>query len=354
MWLNGFKMPSIELKSVSNFICRDINLAVQNEELLVLLGPVGSGKTTLLNVIAGLTDYKGSVFFNGHPVDTIPPHERKVGYLFQDLLLFPHLTVQENIAYGLTVRGIPISSKNKKIKEMITLLALEELSHRYPRSLSGGEKQRVALARALAISPDILLLDEPLRSLDFKTTKYLRMEVRRIQKELQITTIYVTHDQLEAEEMADRIAVIHQGALEQVGRPEEIFFNPKGEAVSDFIGKPNILHCDSSRIMGGGLIEVECGGVPIVVPHHGNQVKKIAIFPKDIYISADEPPGPDVNRFQALITEVVPAGPLVKLKLKLGENDLISELPRDLFESLGLVPGREVFLILKLRWIRVC
>lgn len=347
-------MPSIELQNISNFICRDINLTVENRELMVLLGPIGAGKTTLLNIIAGLIDYKGSVLFDGNPVDAIPTCARKVGYLFQDLLLFPHLNVKDNIAFGLTVRGFVPNQAKKRIEEMLALLSLKGLTYRYPRNLSGGEKQRVALARALAISPGILLLDEPLRSLDFKTTKYLRMEIRRIQRELKITTIYVTHDQLEAEEMADRIAVIHQGALQQVGLPEEIFFNPKSEAVSDFIGKPNILQCASSRILGGGLVEVECGGIPIVVPHHGNRIKKIAIFPKDIYVSVDEPPGPDLNRFQASITEVIPAGPLIKLKLKLGGNILFSELPQDLFESLGLKAGKEVFLILKLRWIRVC
>jgi len=321
---------------------------------MVLLGPIGAGKTTLLNIIAGLTHYEGSVLFDGAPVNSTPAHERKVGYFFQNLLLFPHLNVECNIAYGLTVRNVSPGEREKRIKQLLKFFRIESISHRYPANLSGGEKQRVALARALAPSPDILLLDEPLSSLDFKTTKYLRMEIRRIQKELKITTIYVTHDQLEAEEMADRIAVIHEGALDQVGLAEEIFFNPKSEAVSDFIGKPNILQCDSYRILGGGLVEVECGNVSIVVPHHGNQVKKIAIFPKDIYVSVDAPPGPDLNRFQAFITDIITSDSLIKLKLKLGENTLTSELPRDLFESLGLKLGMEVFLILKLRWIRVC
>jgi len=347
-------MPSIELKNISNFICRDVNLKVNDQEFLVFLGPIGSGKTTLLNIIAGLAEYEGSVNYGGHPVDLIPTSDRKVGYLFQDLLLFPHLTVEKNIAYGPAARGVSPALKNQRVKEMIAFLSLESLAHRYPRNLSGGEKQRVALARVLAISPEILLLDEPLSSLDFKTAKYLRMEIKRIQKKFRITTIYVTHNLLEAEEMADRIAIIHRGVLQQVGSPEEIFFNPAGEVVSDFIGKPNILKCDRCRILAGGLVEVECGGISIVVPHHGNLIKKIAISPKDIYVSVDEPPGPDLNRFRAIITDIITSGSLIKLKLTLGENSLTSELPGDIFETLGLTVGMEVFLILKFKWIRVC
>ncbi|MEA1926660.1 MAG: ABC transporter ATP-binding protein [Candidatus Auribacterota bacterium] len=347
-------MPSIELKNINNFICRDVNLKVKDREFLVLLGPIGSGKTTLLNIIAGLIEYEGSVNYAGHSVDAIPSSERKVGYLFQELLLFPHLTVEKNIAYGPAAWGVLPGQKNRIVEEMISFFGLESLVHRYPRNLSGGEKQRVALARVLAISPEILLLDEPFSSLDFKTAKYLRMEIKRIHKKFKITTIYVTHNLVEAEEIADRIAIIHRGVLRQVGSPEEIFFNPEGKVVSDFIGKPNILECDNCRILAGGLVEVECGGISIVVPHHGNRIKKIAISPRDIYISVDEPPGPDLNRFRAIITDIITSGSLIKLKLILGENSLTSELPGDIFETLGLTVGMEVFLILKFRWIRIC
>jgi len=347
-------MPAIELNNINNYACRNINLTVRDHELTVLLGPVGSGKTTILNVIAGLVPYSGSVSFNSHPVDIIPARKRKIGYLFQELLLFPHLTVGENIAYGLRVRRRQREAIHKRVEKMIEFLGLENLADRYPVNLSGGEKQRAALARALAISPDILLLDEPLSSLDFKTTKYLRMEIRRIQKELKITTVYVTHDQLEAEEMADRIAVISRGRLEQTGRPDEIFFSPASEAVADYIGRPNILECDASRSLAGGLVEVECGGVKIVVPHHEETVRKIAIFPKDIYVSGQDPPGPDINRFRARVKEIREEGPLSRLSLELGENLLISELPSDLLHHLAIEVGSEIYLILKFRWIRVC
>ena len=219
-------MPSIELKNISQYICRQVNLKIRDKELLVLLGPNGAGKTTLVNIIAGLTDYEGSVLFNDVPVDKLPSHKREVGYLFQDLVLFPHLDVAANIAYGLRAKKQPQHQVEARVNELLQMMKIEHLASRYPKHLSGGEKQRVALARALAPSPRVLLLDEPLSSLDVPTTKYLRTELKQLQQRLGITTVYVTHDLQEAEEMADRIAVLQDGHLEQVGKPEEVFFYP--------------------------------------------------------------------------------------------------------------------------------
>ena len=164
-------MPSIELKNICKYICRDVNLEIFDKELLVLLGPNGAGKTTLLNIIAGLTDYSGSVFFDSVPVDKIPASKREVGYLFQDLVLFPHLDVTANISYGLKAQKQPQSKVEARVQELLQMMKIKHLSSRYPKHLSGGERQRVALARALALSPKVLLLDEPLRSLDVQTSK---------------------------------------------------------------------------------------------------------------------------------------------------------------------------------------
>ncbi len=347
-------MPAIELKGVANQICRGITLTVPNRELLVLLGPVGAGKTTLLNIIAGLVPYRGSVLFDGRTIDAVPVAQRQIGYLFQNLLLFPHLTVEENVVYGLKVRSAPAGKIGQRKDFLMEFFGLEDLARRYPPDLSGGEKQRVALARALGPEPEVLLLDEPFSNLDYKTTKYLRLELKRLQRELKITTVYVTHDQFEAEELADSIAVLHQGRLVQAGTAEEIFFHPADDAVADFIGRPNILDCQNSRVLGGGLVEVVCSGARIVVPHHGGPIRKIAVFPRDIYVSPEQPPGPEINRFPARITKIRPAGSLVALTLKLGENTLVSEVPRALFDTLGVEEGSAVFLILKFRWIRVC
>lgn len=345
-------MPSIELKNISKYICQDVNLKTLDKELLVLLGPNGAGKTTLLNIIAGLIDYKGSVLFDNLPVDKLSTSKREIGYLFQDLVLFPHLDVVSNIAYGLRVKGEPLPKIESRVEELLQFLKIKHLSSRYPKHLSGGEKQRVALARALALSPKVLLLDEPLSSLDAQTSKYLRTELRQLQKELGITTIYVTHDLVEAEEVADRIAIIYNGHVEQVATPEEVFFYPKNERVSDFIGAPNILNCDYCRSVGRGIMEVNCGGLSIIVPHDGNSVQRIALFPRDIYISDTKPPGPRVNRFKGTITSIKSADDAVRLEVKAGENSLLAEMSHSIFEDMDLTVGKEVFLILKLRRIR--
>ena len=346
-------MPTIELKNICKYVCRDVSLEIFDKELLVLLGPNGAGKTTLLNIIAGLTDYNGSVFFDSVPVDKVPASEREVGYLFQDLVLFPHLDVAANIAYGLRAQKQPQSEVEARVQELLQLMKIKHLSSRYPKHLSGGEKQRVALARALALSPKVLLLDEPLSSLDVQTSKYLRRELELLQQELGITTIYVTHDLVEAEEMADRIAVIQDGHIEQVAAPDEVFFYPKNERVSDFIGAPNILDCDYCRTLGHGVMEVSCGGLSIVVPHDGNSIQRIALFPRDIYISDTKPPGPVVNRFKGIVTSIKSVDDLVRLEVKVGGEILLAEIPHHIFEDMDLAEGKEVFIILKLRRIRV-
>ncbi|MCK5225808.1 MAG: ABC transporter ATP-binding protein [Planctomycetes bacterium] len=216
-------MPSIRLKNIKNFICGDINLEIQDKEFLVLWGPTGAGKTTLLNVIAGLMEYEGTVLFDGVPVDELPVYQRKAGYLFQNLILFPHLDVKSNIAYGLTVQRKPKKEAELKAEKLLKLMKIEHLAERFPKDLSGGEKQRVALARAIAPSPEILLLDEPLNNLDSHIAKYLRMEIRQLQRELGITTVYVTHCFEEAFALADRVAVLNNGKIVQVDSPENIF-----------------------------------------------------------------------------------------------------------------------------------
>ena len=345
-------MPHIEVKNICKHICRGVDLEVFNRELLVLLGPSGAGKTTLLNIISGLTDYQGSVIFDGVPVDKVAASKRRIGYLFQHLVLFPHLDVAANIAYSLEAQKLPRSQIEVRVAELLRLTRISHLSSRYPKQLSGGEKQRVALARALAHWPKVLLLDEPLSSLDLQTAKYLRTELRRLQKELGITTIYVTHDLDEAEEVADRIAVINDGSIEQVAQPDDVFFYPGSKAVSDFIGAPNILTCDHCRKLEHGVVEASCGGLPIIVAHEGNSVERIALLPRDIYVSDTWPPGPGVNRFSGTITDIQHVDDSVRLEVEVGGNRLVAEMPSHIFEEMDLEVGKEAFLILKLRRIK--
>lgn len=215
-------MPDIELKQIENFICKKMDFWVRDKELMVLLGPSGAGKTTLLNVIAGLVDYEGSVLIDGVPQDDIAPSKRGVGYLFQSLFLFPHFDVKANIEYGLKMRGDPPEERRARVDALLRLMKIEHLADRYPKHLSGGEKQRVALARALAPSPKILLLDEPFNNLDASISKYLWQELRRIQKGIGITTVYVTHSMTEARYLGDRLAVIRSGRFEEIGKPDDV------------------------------------------------------------------------------------------------------------------------------------
>jgi len=204
-------MPYIELKNIRNYVFDDLNMEISNKELLVITGPNGAGKSTLLNTIAGLVNYDGTVLFDGVTVDNIPPNERKIGYLFQNLALFPHLNVASNIGYGLVVKGERKTNITRNVDELLNLMKIEHLKNRYPKNLSGGEKQRVALARALATSPEILLLDEPFNSMDTRTCQCIRKEIRKIQKDFGITAVLVTHNTQEAEEMGDQIITMNPG-----------------------------------------------------------------------------------------------------------------------------------------------
>jgi ABC-type Fe3+/spermidine/putrescine transport system ATPase subunit len=339
---------------VGDFSLSDIDLQIDDQEYFVILGPTGAGKTVLLESIAGLHRCRGgTILIDGADMTSVPPEQRQIGYVPQDYALFPFLTVAGNITFGLRGRHLTHKTIKQKVDALSHLLHLSHLLDRDVRTLSGGEKQRVALARALATSPRILLLDEPLGSLDVRTAKYLRLELRRFHEELGVSTIHVTHNLIEAEEMADRMAIMNMGTVEQVGTPEEVFFDPGSETVADLIGTPNILECDHVKPIGHGLVEALCGGMSVILPLHDGGIKKIALFPRDIYVSATQPPGPELNRFQGVVTDIQPFSSLTRLTVTVGKNRLLAELPKDIFEEMGISMGQEVFLILKLRRLRI-
>ena len=220
-------------------------LEVKEGEFFTLLGPSGCGKTTTLRIIAGFEKAEGRVYFGDEDVTDKPPYERNIGIVFQDYALFPHMTVFDNVAFGLRMRGVPEEDVRREVKEVLSLVGLEGFENRYPEQLSGGQQQRVALARALVIRPKLLLLDEPLSNLDAKIRERLRGVVKRIQRELGITTIYVTHDQEEAMAISDRIAVMRNGRIVQIGEPLELYYRPKDEFVATFLGIGNLLELES-------------------------------------------------------------------------------------------------------------
>jgi len=219
-----------------------VDLEVRPGEFFCLVGPSGCGKTTLLRCVAGFTrPDAGEITCDGERLDPLPPHRRNLGMVFQNYALFPHLSVRENVAYGLRARRVPASAVSKRVEQALAMVHLEHRAGSFPGMLSGGEQQRVATARALAIEPRLLLMDEPLSNLDAKLRVEMRQEIRRVQRSLGITTLYVTHDQEEALALSDRIAVMNAGALEQIGNPLEIYRNPATTFVADFIGHTNFL-----------------------------------------------------------------------------------------------------------------
>ena len=266
-------MPDIllELKNIKKSftpgedVLDDICLTVARGEFVTLLGSSGCGKTTTLRIIAGLeqTD-SGSVWINGQDVTKLPPDKRDVNTVFQNYALFPHMNVAENIGYGLKLRKVPRGEIKKKVAQMLELVQLEGYEKRKPSELSGGQKQRVAIARALVNNPKILLLDEPLGALDLQLRRAMQIELKHLQKKLGITFIYITHDQEEAINMSDRIAVMRDGRIEQIGTPDEIYNHPKTSYVATFVGNANILHGVAESIQGENAI-VKIGNDRVIV-----------------------------------------------------------------------------------------
>lgn len=233
--------PILELKGIKKSfdttdVLKSIDLRVEEGEFITILGSSGCGKTTTLRIIAGLEEAdEGSVFLNGQEVTNLEPNERNVNTVFQNYALFPHMTVEGNVGYGLKIKNVPKAEIKKRVAEALTLVQLEGYGKRKPSELSGGQKQRVAIARAIVNNPKILLLDEPLGALDLQLRRQMQVELKHLQQSLKITFIYITHDQEEAAAMSDRIVVMNEGRIEQIGTPEEIYEAPATEYVANFI-----------------------------------------------------------------------------------------------------------------------
>jgi sulfate/thiosulfate transport system ATP-binding protein len=322
---------SIEVRNISKTFgafaaLKQVSLVIAEGELVALLGPSGSGKTTLLRIIAGLESADAgaetAVLFNGENLTALSAKERGVGFVFQHYALFRHMSVFENIAFGLRVRPKearpPEAEIRRRVQELLGLIQLENLAQRFPSQLSGGQRQRVALARALAIEPRVLLLDEPFGALDAKVRQGLRQWLRRLHKEITVTTVLVTHDQDEALEVADRVVVMNQGRIEQAGTPEEVFHHPANEFVMDFLGQVNLFH---ARVEG--------------------RPKRMLVRPFDLEIvrerSGDE-------AVWARVTRINAAGSAVKVELATESGEaILVESPHDRIRLLGLNVGDDVF-----------
>ncbi|MDB6155883.1 MAG: sulfate transporter, ATPase subunit [Chthoniobacteraceae bacterium] len=336
---------SIEARNISRHFgaftaLDDINLKIGTGELVSLLGPSGSGKTTLLRIIAGLErSDTGSVLFNGEDATLLPVRERQVGFVFQHYALFRHMSVFKNIAFGLNVRSERPSKAaiRDKVRSLLSLVQLEGLEERYPNQLSGGQRQRVALARALAIDPKVLLLDEPFGALDARVRQELRRWLRQIHQSLHITTLFVTHDQDEALEVADRVVVMNQARIEQIGSPEEIYDHPRTPFVHEFLGKSNTL---SVKVDSGGA---SVGAIALPPPAAGGVHSLTAyVRPHQIGLSR-VPNGTPV--LPVKVTHIHAAGSSARVDLIRIDNgeELAAEISREDFEQLALTVGEEAF-----------
>jgi len=330
---------------------QNVSFQVPTGELIALLGPSGSGKTTLLRIIAGLEfPDRGTILFHGEDATDRSVHDRQVGFVFQHYALFRHMTVFDNIAFGLRVkrrRERPTKSAIRdKVHELLRLVQLEGLAGRYPHQLSGGQRQRVALARALAVEPRVLLLDEPFGALDAKVRKELRAWLRRLHDELHVTSVFVTHDQDEALEVADRVVVMHQGRIEQVGTPDDVFHHPATEFVMHFLGDVNAFH---GRVDAG---IVQFGSLELPFPEDRQQIAgdaRVFIRPYDVTIDTKTNGLPAM---EAKVVRVHSAGPLVRVDLLTSANQrLTSEISQERFATMNLQPESRVYV--RPRHIRV-
>ena len=341
---------SIEIRNVrKNFgsfsALNDVSLDVPSGELVALLGPSGCGKTTLLRIIAGLENPDaGSIHFHGADTTHRGVRERQVGFVFQHYALFRHMTVFENVAFGLRVRPRktrPSEAEiHRRVYGLLELVQLDWLADRYPPQLSGGQRQRIALARALAVEPKVLLLDEPFGALDAQVRKDLRRWLRRLHDELHITSVFVTHDQEEALEVADRIVVMNHGKVEQMGTPQEVYDAPSSPFVYQFLGKVNLFHgrIDQGRAYIGDLT------LDTDALHATQDGQAIAyVRPHDIAIETASNGKP---AFAAEVTHIHSLGPLVRLELQRQDQAGIveAELTRERFLQLGLEIGSKVFM----------
>jgi sulfate transport system ATP-binding protein len=323
-----------------------VDLSVRDGEFLALLGPSGSGKTTLLRILAGL-DFpdSGTLHFNGESVAAVGARDRQVGFVFQHYALFRHMTVFENVAFGLRVKPRdqrPDKTEiRRRVTELLRLVQLEPLGDRYPNQLSGGQRQRVALARALAITPKVLLLDEPFGALDAKVRKELRRWLRRLHDDMGLTSVFVTHDQEEALELADRVVVMSEGRIEQVGTPRHVYDDPATPFVYEFLGNANRLEC---RVSGGA---VEIGGTRIAIPQAGLPDGPAIAFvrPHDLLIDGAAAP----SHIPATVRHQSDNGPLLRVELELaGTGQTVeAEAVRHAGEASGLKNGQRVGLMLR-------
>jgi spermidine/putrescine ABC transporter ATP-binding subunit len=308
----------------------DLSLQVAPGELVSLLGPSGCGKTTTLRIIAGFVEPDaGRVRIKATDVTDRPPERRDIGLVFQSYALFPHMTVEANVAYGLRMRGLPVDERRRRAAEALALVRMGDLARRYPRQLSGGQQQRVALARAVVIRPAVLLLDEPLSNLDAKLRQEMRSEIRQLQQQLQITTVFVTHDQEEALTMSDRVVVMNHGRVEQVGAPREVYRQPATRFVAEFIGERNFFEGRIGARTGAGTAFVTPGGLVFTVAaadgFREGEPATASLRAEAVWLLTGDDPAATrfVNRVAGVLEEIAYLGAHTTYRVRLDDQTIV-------------------------------
>jgi putative spermidine/putrescine transport system ATP-binding protein len=324
-------MAYLELKNIKKSFAgvaavHDFTLDIEKGTLVSFLGPSGCGKTTTLRMIAGFEQLdSGSIRLDGSDIVTVPPNRRDIGMVFQAYALFPNLTVRENIAFGLQMKKTPKKETEKRVNEVLDMVRLQETGKRLPHQLSGGQQQRIALARALAVQPRVLLLDEPLSALDAEVRVVLRGEIRRIQTELAITTVYVTHDQEEALSISDKVVVMNKGLIEQVGKPEEIYRAPQTRFVATFIGTANQFLGKTS-----GNNKVLCNNIELLTGSlkgfKDGQTVVVLVRPENIQIQANQPQQKNWNIVPGGIETITFHGAVTRLAVNVNGQRVVADI----------------------------
>ncbi len=333
---------------VGSFMLRDISFKVPNGSYMVILGPTGSGKTTLLESIAGLKPIiRGQMFIDNVEITNLPPEKRDISMVFQNLALFPHLTVYENIEYGLLARGFSRKVREERVSEMLKLFELEPLKNRRVTNLSGGEKQRVALARALAVKPKVILLDEPFSSLDVNTKKQFWKEVKKLLKYYEIPVLHVTHDQEEAMYLGEIIAVMENGTIIEQGSVDQIFLKPRSKFVAEFLQYQNIF-TGVAKSNENNMSTISIDGVKFFIPGKYDGRIMIGIKPENILISKLIPEYSTArNILKGSITSIEPLGPTMIITVNINNLPIKVMITRGSFEELELKQNDMVYLIIK-------
>ncbi|MDK1389619.1 ABC transporter ATP-binding protein [Sinorhizobium sp. 8-89] len=336
---------SLEMKNIQKFygplhVVKDFDLHIQPGEFVTFLGPSGSGKTTALKMIAGFeTPTSGDIFLGKQSIVDLPAYERGIGMVFQNYALFPHMTVAENVAFPLTVRKAPRQETKEKVDRALELVKMEQYGGRYPNQLSGGQQQRIALARAIVFNPGILLMDEPLGALDRHLREHMKIEIMRIQKQLNVTVVFVTHDQDEALTMSDRIAVINEGRLVQVDDSKSLYGKPKNRFVASFVGESNILPCQVERVENGAGNVTVAGiapGVAQLTGQSGGDRGWLFVRPEHIDIGPRQPSPGSINALDGVVENALFLGEMTRYLVRCGDETITVKQQN---RGLGHFPG---------------